>query len=35
MDVIKQKAESYNGYEIEIKPEINGVKKKTNNKKQL
>lgn len=33
MNVIKQKAEAYNGYVIEIKPEINGFKKKSNNKK--
>lgn len=33
MNVIKQKAEAYNGYGIEIKPEINGFKKKSNNKK--
>lgn len=32
MNVIKQKAEAYNGYEVEIKPEINGFKKKKNNK---
>lgn len=33
MNIIKQKAEAYNGYGIEIKPEINGFKKKSNNKK--
>ena len=29
MNVIKQKAEAYNGYEVEIKPEINGFSNQT------